>query len=123
MIQHFYIGPNEGGPKASKTIKEIARQYTGLKDVPEARVLALNEEICFAEGRKDGESSLLIATKGVVGAMTTIASVLDVILRRCSADPELNAHAIHMLNEIRLLVCTHPDQAGQEAECDKSRTL
>ena len=37
VIQHFYIGPNEGGPKALKTINEIAWQYTGLKDLPEAR--------------------------------------------------------------------------------------
>ena len=81
MIQHFYIGPNEGSPKALKTIKEIARQYTGLKYVPEAWVLALNEEIRFVEGRKDGESSLLTATKGMVGAMTAIVPVLDVILR------------------------------------------
>ena len=32
VIQHFYIGLNEGGPKALKITKEIAQQCTGLKD-------------------------------------------------------------------------------------------
>ena len=43
-----------GAPKHLKTIREIARRYTGLADVPGARIQVLNEEIRFAEGRKEG---------------------------------------------------------------------
>ena len=107
VLQHFYEGPSGGGPKPLKTIKEISREYTGLLDVPDARVQVLNEEIRFAEGRKDGECSLLTATKGVVGALTAIAPTLDIILQRGSADPELNNQSLNMLNAMRLLICTH----------------
>lgn len=107
VIQHFYEGPAEGGPKPLKAIKELSRQYTGIKDVLQARVLAMNDEIRFSDGRKDGESSLLIATKGVVGALTAMAPTLDILLQRGSADPELNAQAMNMLSAVRLLVCTH----------------
>ena len=95
------------GPKFLKTIREISREYTGLADVPGARVQALNEEIKFAESRKDGENSLLTATKGIVGALTAIAPVMDLILKRGSSDPELDAHGTDMLNAIRMLVATH----------------
>ena len=103
MVSHYYLPPEEGGPKRLKTIKEISRQYPGLIDVPAARVQALNEEIRFAEGRRDGESSLLTVSKGVVGALSAIAPVLGTVLQRGAADPEL----IHLANAIKLLVCTH----------------
>ena len=102
VITHYYAGV-----KHLKTIRDISREYTGLADVTAAKVQPLNEEIRFAESRKDGESSLLTATKGVVGALTAIAPVLDIILQRGNADPELNEHGIHMLNAIRMLVSTH----------------
>ena len=50
---------------------------------------------------------VLRATKGVIGAMPAIVPGLYMILKRGSVDPELNTHAIHILNAIRLLVCTH----------------
>ena len=105
LVSHYY-SPLRKGPKRLKTIREISRQYTGLIDVPAAWVQALNE-IRFAEGRHDGECSLLRASKGIVGALTAIARVLDTVLQRGSADPELKAHAIHLANAIKLLVCIH----------------
>ena len=74
--------------------------------MPCVRVQALNEEIQFAQSRKDGENSLLMASKGIVGALTAIAPVMDLILQRGSADPELDAHGMDMLNAIRMLVVT-----------------
>ena len=90
-----------------KTIRKLAREYTGLADVPGVRVQALNEEIKFAESRKDGEHSLLTATKGIVGALTAIAPVMDMMLNRGSSDPELDVHSTDMLNAIQMLGATH----------------
>ena len=78
----------------------------GLIDVPAAWVQALNDIRC-AEGRRDGECLLLTASKGIVGALTAIAPVLDTVLQRGAGDPELNAHTINLANTIKLLVCTH----------------
>ena len=99
--------PEEVGPKRLKTIREISKQYTGLIDMLAAQMQALNEEIRFTEGRCDGECSLLTASKGIVGALTAIAPVLDTVLQRGSVDPELNAQVIHLANAIKLLVRTH----------------
>lgn len=44
-IAHYYTYT-----KTKKAINEAARQYTGIKTVPEARVQALNEEVHFVEG-------------------------------------------------------------------------
>ena len=59
----------------------------GLADVLRARVQARDEEIKFAESRKDGESSLFTATKDIVGALTVIVLVVDLMLKRGSSDP------------------------------------
>ena len=88
------------GPKYLKTIREVAREYRGLADVLGARVQALNEEIKFAESRKDRKNSLLTATRGIVGALTAIALVMDLMLKRGSSDPALDVHSTDMLNAI-----------------------
>ena len=101
-IAHYYTYT-----KSKKAINEVARQYTGIKSVPEARVQALNEEVHFVEGRKLAEDSMLWASKGVVVAMTAIAPTLALILSRGNNDPDLDAQATPMLDAIRVLVHTH----------------
>ena len=73
----------------------IFGHYTGFVDVPDACIQMLNEEIRFAQGRKEGENSLLIASKGVLGALTAIVPTMDIIVQRGSEDPELDAQAQH----------------------------
>ena len=102
VISHYY-----SEIKHLKIIKDISRQYTGLADIDAAQVQLLNEEIRFTDTRKEGENSLLTASKGLVGVLTAIAPLMDIILQRGNADPELNEHAGHMLNAIRMLVATH----------------
>ena len=48
-----------------------------------------------------------MATKGVVGMLTAIAPLLDIIMQWGSVDSQLNKHALHMLNAVQLLVFTH----------------
>lgn len=125
VINHYYLGPEKGGPKPLKCIREFARKYTGLADVPEARVQLMNDEIRFGDGRKEGESALMTASKGVVAALTAIAPLMDVVMQRGSADPELNNHALDMLNAIKVLVCTHSqlrvDRTGSVTKVVNSR--
>ena len=64
MIYHYYGGPMMGAPKHLITIRDVSRYYTGLVDMPGARIQMLNEEIRFAEGQKESENSLLTASKG-----------------------------------------------------------
>ena len=49
-ISHYYAYT-----KTRKAINDIARQYKGIKTVPEARVQALNDEMKFVEARKEVE--------------------------------------------------------------------
>lgn len=116
---HFYYGtPLEGTPKHFKTIRDISRHYTGLADVPAARLQIMNEEIKFGEGRKEGESALITCSKGLVAILTAIAPTMDIILRRGSADPELDAQGIHMLNAIKMAVATH-----SQARLDRKKSV
>ena len=77
--------------------------------MPAARVQALNE-IRFAEGRLNGECSLLTASKEIVEALTAIAPVLDTV------------HTIHLANAINLLICTQSDTVGSEAKFEQGGT-
>ena len=77
MVNHYYGGPNVGAPKHLKTIKDITRRYTGLADVPGARLQILNDEIRFTEDRKEGECTILTASKGVLAALTAILPLMD----------------------------------------------
>ena len=96
------------GSKFLQSMQEIVKQKnTGLADVLCARIQAVIEEIQFAEIRKDGEISLLTATKGTVGALTAIGQVMDLILKWASSDPGLDTHGTDILNAIRMLVATH----------------
>ena len=45
-VKHFYEYN-----KPIKVLKELSRQYTGLADIPEARIQLLNDEIKFQEAR------------------------------------------------------------------------
>lgn len=101
-ISHFYAYT-----KTKKAINEIARQYTGIKTIPEARVQALNDEIKFIEGRKLAEDGMMWATKGVVAALTAIAPTLALILSRGKGDRELDEQAKPMLDAIKVLVFSH----------------
>ena len=96
-----------GALKHLKSISDITRRFTGLADVPGARLQALHEEIRFAEGRKDGENALLTASKGVLAGIPAITLMMDLILKRGDADPELDAQADNMLSTIKVLVATH----------------
>ena len=64
-------------PKHLKSITDIARRYTSLADVPGAGLQILDNEIRFAEGRKEGECALLTASKGVLAALTAILPMMD----------------------------------------------
>ena len=68
LIHHYYGASLMGAPKHLKTMRDIARRFlfTGLANVPGARLQTPNEAIRFAEGRKDGENALLTASKGVL---------------------------------------------------------
>ena len=59
-----------------KAINDIARQYKGIKTIPEARVQALNDEIKFVEARKEAEEGFFWASKGVIAALTAITPTL-----------------------------------------------
>ena len=101
-LKHFY-----SYNKPIKVLKDLSRQYTGLVDIPEARIQLLNEEIKFQEARKLGEDAMLWATKGIVGALTAIMPMTAIILMRGNRDTELNAEALNVLNAIRMLVSAH----------------
>ena len=101
-IAHYYTYT-----KIKEAINEIARQYTGIKTVPAARVQALNEEVHFVEGRKLAEDGMFCASKGVVAALTAIAPELALILARGNSNPELDRQAKPMTDTVRVLVHTH----------------
>lgn len=101
-IAHFYAYT-----KPKKALNDIARQYTGIKTVPEARVQALNDEIKFADGRKLAEEGMMWATKGVVAALTAIAPTLALVLSRGKGDRELDEQAKPMFDAMKVLVHTH----------------
>ena len=102
VITHYYSEITH-----LKIIRDISRQYTGLADIDAAQVQLLNKEIRFTDTRKESENSLLTASKGLVGVLTAIAPLMDIILQGGNADPELNEHTSHMLNAIRMLLATH----------------
>ena len=93
------------GPKFLQIIWEILREYTSLADVPGVRVQALNEEIKYAESRKDGEN-FIDGYKGNSGSPDCYCPSDDLILKRVFSDPELDAYGTDMLNAIRMLA-TH----------------
>ena len=67
-IAHFYAFS-----KPKKALNGLTRQYTGIKNIPEARVQKFNEEIRFIDIKKYAEESMFWATQGMVGALTAIA--------------------------------------------------
>ena len=101
-IAHYY-----SFTKTKRAINEIARLYTGIRTVPEARVQPLNEEIHFTEGRKLAEEGLFWASKGVVAALTAVAPALALVLARGKKDAELDKQAKPLLDAVRVLVHTH----------------
>ena len=95
-----------GAPNHLKIVNELSRQYTGLAGIPGATIETVNENH-FAEGWQEAGRSLVTASKGVLGALTVSVPTMELILQRGSADPELEAQALNMLNAIKVLVATH----------------
>lgn len=106
-IAHYYAFS-----KPKKALNDLARQYTGIKNIPEARVQKLNEEIRFVDARKHAEDSMLCATKGVVAALTAVAPTVALILSRGKGDHELDEQALKMLDVVKILVLTHSQLTG-----------
>lgn len=110
-IAHFYAFN-----KPKKALNELTRQYTGIKNVPEAQVQKLNEEIRFIDARKHAEESMLWASKGVVAALTAIAPTLAIVLSRGKGDHELDEQALKMLDAVKILVFTHSQLTGDRLQ-------
>ena len=106
-IAHFYAFT-----KPKKALNELTRQYTGIKNILEARVQKLNEEIRFTDVRKYAEESMFWATKGVLGPLTAIGPTLEIILARGKKDSELDEQSLKMLDAVKMLVFTHSQLAG-----------
>jgi hypothetical protein len=101
-MAHFYAYR-----KPEKTLRELGRLYTGLADLPEARVQPLNTEVRLVDAAKRCEEALLWATKAMVGALTAVVPILELAIQRGASDPEMDAHAEDLLNGVKMLISGH----------------